>query len=559
MPLRSEPGLAAVARHSAAPPAGPARRAADVLREGQARERAGLLEEAVERYEVAIALAERHAEYTASAEALRRLAVVRHRQGDAVAARTLCRRSYVAARRVENDVLVGEAFNTLGGIELLSGSLKQARHHFLRALEWGGASRGLRARVEQNLGILANIQGNLEEALTRYGRSLDAYRASGDEHGCALAYHNLAMVSADRGMLDEADAYFAESRRIAECTGNVHLQGLCLLNQAEVHVARQRFEAAREGAELALDIFGRVGARAEQSGAYRIAGVVYRETGRPALAEAPLQLAIELAVAAGSVLNEAEASRELALVYQGLGRNQEALRLLNAAHRLFGQLDARRDLVHVEGKVSDLVRTYLAVVREWGQSIEMKDTYTFGHCERVARNAVAVACALGLDEEQQITIRLGAYLHDLGKLKIPHGILNKRGPLTESEFQVVARHPVWGVELLAGVDFPWDIKPIIRWHHEKYDGSGYPDGLRGDAIPLPAQIVGIVDVYDALTTDRPYRLGLTSAEACAEITKMRSAWSAPVFGAFLRALPDITREADGGDQAGPDRASRQAA
>jgi putative nucleotidyltransferase with HDIG domain len=222
-----------------------------------------------------------------------------------------------------------------------------------------------------------------------------------------------------------------------------------------------------------------------------------------------------------------------------MGRNQEALRLLNAAHSLFARVDARRDLVHLDGRVAELEGTYLAVVREWGQSLESKDSYTFGHCERVAHNAVAVARSLGLDDEQQMAIRLGAYLHDVGKVKVPHEILNKPGPLTLEEFEVVRKHPLWGIELLAGVEFPWDIKPIIRWHHERLDGTGYPDGLSGDGLPLSAQIVGIADVCDALTTNRPYRVALPLTEACAVVTQMRSAWSSAVFEAFVRALPEL--------------------
>src|SRR5206468_1663243 len=196
-------------------------------------------------------------------------------------------------------------------------------------------------------------------------------------------------------------------------------------------VARQRFENARNNAEGALALFDQLGAGRPKADAYRMIGIVYRETGRPALAESRLRSAIELSVATGSVLGEAEASHELALLYQGMGRNQEALRLLNAAYRLFRRLDARVDLVHVGGKV-----------------------------------------------------------------RVPHEILTKPGPLTQTELEVVQMHPLWGIELLASVEFPWDIKPIIRWHHERYDGSGYPDRLKGDEIPLAAQIVGILDLYD---------------------------------------------------------------
>ena len=176
------------------------------------------------------------------------------------------------------------------------------------------------------------------------------------------------------------------------------------------------------------------------------------------------------------------------------------------------------------------------MVRAWGQSIESSDSYTFGHCERVAQNAVAVAKALGLDEQEQTTIRLGAYLHDVGKVKVPHEILNKPGPLTNDEFEVVQMHPIWGMELLAGVEFPWDLKPIIRWHHEKYDGTGYPDRLQRDEIPLSAQIVGIVDVFDALTTTRAYQPALSADQAIKRMSDHRSWWSDRVFGAFLLAV-----------------------
>jgi putative nucleotidyltransferase with HDIG domain len=271
--------------------------------------------------------------------------------------------------------------------------------------------------------------------------------------------------------------------------------------------------------------------------------MVYRETGRHALAEARLSAAIALAAGAGSVLNEAEASRELALLYQAMGRNQEALRLLSAAHRLFRRLDAHVDLVHVAGKVAALEGTYLSVVSAWGQSIESRDSFTFGHCERVARHAVRVARLLGLDAGAERTVLLGAYLHDVGMVRVPHEILQKAGPLTPEERAVVEMHPVWGIELLADVEFPWDLKPIIRSHHERYDGTGYPDHLAGDAIPLGAQIVGIVDVYDTLTAARARQPALEPAHALEQIRSCRTWWSERVFDAFVR----VVTQAPGGD------------
>ena len=502
-------------------------------------ERAGCMTEAVESYRGAIAAAERTGEREVLAESLRRLSVLRSHGNDGIEALALCRRSYEVAREIPHAVMAAEALNTLGGLNIRAGALEDARQAFMQALVEGASSRELIARAEQNLGILANIRGELDLAMAHYQRSLDGYRGAGDQHGCALAFHNLGMVTADRGVLDEADRYFTQSLAIAEETGDVYLQGLCLVNHAEVHVQRQQFEEGRRKAEGALALFDQLGDRGTKADAYRMIGMVYRETGRGALAESRLRSSIELAVAAGSALSEAESSRELAILYQGMGRNQEALTLLNRSYGLFQRLDARVDLVNVGGKVADLEGTYLVVVRNWGQSIESTDTYTYGHCERVASYASAVARAAGLDDIALSTIRLGAYLHDLGKVKVPHEVLNKPGKLTDEEFEIVKMHPVWGVEMLAAVEFPWDLKPIIRWHHERYDGTGYPDRLKGDEFPLSAQVVGIVDVYDALTTDRPYRPGMSHETALAEITKCRNWWSPRVFGAFIAALPEI--------------------
>ncbi len=428
----------------------------------------------------------------------------------------------------------------MGGIHIATGALDEARKAFLEALRLGGPLRPLRARIEQNLGILANIQGAIDEALAWYGRSLEEYRAAGDDNGCAIAFNNLGMASADRGLFDEAGRYFHESRLLAEQTGDMHLLGLAHANHAEVHAARQRYDDALHSADLALRVFEKIGAKAPKSEAYRVIGIVYRETGRPMLAESRLRSAIDTAVATGSVLAEAEGSRELAMLYQTLGRNQEALSLLNAAHRLFHRLDARVDLVNVDGKVEALQATYLEVVRDWGQSIESSDSYTFGHCERVAENAAAVAEALGLDPQEVLTIRLGAYLHDVGKVRVPHEVLNKPGRLTDAEMDIIRMHPVWGIELLADVEFPWAIKPIIRSHHEKYDGTGYPDRLRGDEIPLSAQIVGVADVFDALTTTRSYRGALAPEVALAEIERCRHWWSPRVYEAAMQAFTQRT-------------------
>jgi putative two-component system response regulator len=146
-------------------------------------------------------------------------------------------------------------------------------------------------------------------------------------------------------------------------------------------------------------------------------------------------------------------------------------------------------------------------------TIEARDPMTSGHCERLAKHAVALGKAIGVGETDLEALHRGGYLHDVGKVGIPDAVLLKRGPLTAVEFELMKRHPDIGDSLCAPLQSLRNVRPIIRCHHERLDGSGYPQGLRGDDVPLLAQIVGIADVYDALTSHRPYRPALSSDDA----------------------------------------------
>ncbi len=308
-------------------PIRPAVRAGDRLLEARDHERAGCMAEAMQCYQDAIAEAERTGEWPIQAEALRRLAVLHHHRGEREPSQQACERSHAIAVAHHDDALAAAALNTRATFALELGDLLVARALFHQALAMCGTNDELQARIEQNLGILANVQGQLDEALLHYARSLDAYHRAGDDHGCARAYHNLGMAHADRERWEEADTYFEQSRAIAERLGDLRLQGLCLLNHSEVHVARQRFEQAKRSAEAALAIFDQLGSLLDKTDAYRVIGMVYRDTGKPALAESRLKSSMDLATRTGSVLSEAEGARELAILYQGMGRNQEALSL----------------------------------------------------------------------------------------------------------------------------------------------------------------------------------------------------------------------------------------
>jgi tetratricopeptide (TPR) repeat protein len=313
--------------------------------------------EALQCYTAAIEAAECASERAILAESLRRSGIVHHRRSQPALARELCERSHKIAVDLGDTVMAAEALNALAGFDLEVGSMHAAREKFNRALELGGSSAHLRGRAEQNLGILANVQGDPTEAVAHYRQSLLSFESIGDDRGCAIAYHNLGMVSADCERWGDADRYFRLSLGIARALGDIHLEGLGLLNHAEVHLAVRDYDHARQNAEAALGIFDQLGSLLDKADAYRVIGRAYRETGRYPLAESRLRSAMELAVGTGSILSEAEVAREMALLYQAMGRTREALAYLNVARTLFGRLDARLDLADVATRINRLEET----------------------------------------------------------------------------------------------------------------------------------------------------------------------------------------------------------
>lgn len=166
-----------------------------------------------------------------------------------------------------------------------------------------------------------------------------------------------------------------------------------------------------------------------------------------------------------------------------------------------------------------------AIVVALAVAVEIRDRNTEAHCERIARHAAATGAALGLGPEDCQTLVRGGYLHDLGKIAIPDSILLKSGALTPDEQRVMQLHPVIGDALCRRLPVLERVRPVVRWHHERLDGTGYPDRLKGDRTPLVAQIVGIADVFDAVTSARPYKPALPVAVACEILTdEVRRGW-----------------------------------
>jgi putative two-component system response regulator len=200
-------------------------------------------------------------------------------------------------------------------------------------------------------------------------------------------------------------------------------------------------------------------------------------------------------------------------------------------------------LLKLKHRTDELERAE-SVLFTLAQSIEGKDPYTHGHCERLSNYSVRLGEHLGLAEDQIVALRRAGIVHDVGKVAVPDAILLKPGKLTELEWELMRDHPVVGERICAPLKSFRLVLPIIRHHHEKLDGSGYPDGLRGDAIPITARILQIVDVYDALTTERPYKRAFSITDALQTMKEevAKGWWDPHIFEQFEQLMKSGTAE-----------------
>jgi ribonuclease P protein subunit RPR2 len=181
--------------------------------------------------------------------------------------------------------------------------------------------------------------------------------------------------------------------------------------------------------------------------------------------------------------------------------------------------DLRETFKQERSRAQELQDSYMATVVALSNAVEARDAYTGKHAERVAAYGIEIGRASGLDFARRPEIEFGFLLHDVGKVAVPDAILYKPDRLTPEERAVVERHPVTGAQIVAGIEFLGEAAAVVRSHHERWDGRGYPDGLAGDQIPIAARVFAVADVLDALTTDRPYRPASTIPVAREMITR----------------------------------------
>ena len=187
--------------------------------------------------------------------------------------------------------------------------------------------------------------------------------------------------------------------------------------------------------------------------------------------------------------------------------------------------------------LEQVLLTYQATLRALEAALDARDQSAPGHCRRVAKLAVQLGRKMGMTDEDLLALEQGARLHDIGKLGIPDTILMKPGPLTEKERKMIEKHPEIGCHIVEDIEFLKDAMPIIRHHHERYDGTGYPDGLKGNEIPILARLFTVVDAYDAQTNQRPYNTVLSTQRSLEELRASKGTGFDPdVVEAFIEMI-----------------------
>lgn len=484
---------------------------AGLIQAARAAERAGDWDAAVARYEAAL----RGAPSDRAPELLRWIGTVRRECGDLEVALEMYEASLASAEALGLREHVAAGLNCMAVVQQARGDLEGAERTYAMseslAKELGDAR--LNAMVAQNRATLATIHGEVEVALRHYAHARECFSELGDDLAAGWVLNNMGMGYVDLGAWESAETCFRDAYRLADGAGDQATLSTVELNQAELNLRKGDFDQARSHCDQAFELCTRLRTVVGVAEVDKLYGILYRDTARPGLAETHFSRAADAARKLPDPLLEAETLHEWALLHWELGRHKEAFDALSSSHTIFTDLGARRELLDLGRRLGQIEETYLRIVKAWGESIEAKDRYTAGHCERVAHYACSLAEAVGIGGHDLTWFRMGAFLHDVGKIEVPAEVLNKPDRLTPEEWVLIQGHADTGERIVADLGFPWDIRPMVRSHHERWDGSGYPDGLAREEIPLHARILCVADVYDALTSTRSYKPAYTREEA----------------------------------------------
>jgi diguanylate cyclase (GGDEF)-like protein/putative nucleotidyltransferase with HDIG domain len=506
-----------------------------LIESGQQRERAGERQAARDDFAQVLAMLDASEQQARKVAVLRWIARTHQQDADYDLALDVIDRAERLATELGDRAGHGHCLIVRANISWQRGDLDAANTLYSAALDVAHevSDARLAAVASQNLGVVASARGSFDQAFHHYRTSIAAHRTLGHPRDTAIAQNNLGRLYLDHDDLDEAEAELDQALALATSIGDTNTAAMAEINLADLWTQRGAHAKASALCQAAQ-------ARSADTGSSEVDGEVQKLLGRIALARQDVDAAEQhfaraeaIAEKREDLLLRAQIARERAEMYRGQGRTRELLQSLNGAYALFTQLRASHAMAAVTALMRRLERDVLDVVRQWGESIEEKDAYTQGHCERVAELACALARRAGVEEGVIFWFRVGALLHDVGKIVISSDILNKVDKLTADEWDVMKLHPGAGADILREINFPYDVNAIVRHHHENWDGTGYPDALRGERIPLWARIVCLADVYDALTSDRSYKAAL-SHEAAIEVMRrdVRRQFDPALFALF---------------------------
>jgi len=402
-----------------------------------------------------------------------------HEEREATAESALVQRAFVEAMK-------GEPY--MSSSVAIAGA--SARSVVLAFPVWNGA------RVRGVVSALVSLEG-LENTLTSGGQKLYTVYVA-DAMGAVVA-HSTGGPSASDAVSSPLIAAFLQN-------GGIRTMPFAVENEGK---ERRRLGAYATVAEVGWGAFVEV----DEDHAYHAVALMTKFTWLSSL------LSVLLAAVLGTVFASrlARPLRDLAAGALRIARGQFGERLTVSSANEIGQVaesfnfmawEIEDQIVKLEQAAAENKELFLSTVKMLAEAIDEKDPYTRGHSERVTRYSVAIAKALGYPPEDVEPVQIAALLHDVGKIGIDDRILRKPTMLTDEEFEVMKQHPEKGAHIMSAVKQLERITPMMRGHHEKYDGTGYPRGLKGDEIPVGAQIISVADTFDAMTTDRPYQKGM---------------------------------------------------
>jgi diguanylate cyclase (GGDEF)-like protein/putative nucleotidyltransferase with HDIG domain len=482
-----------------------------LIQQAQLADREGRRDDARVLYERALFSLKRRADATIAASLLRWIGRLDDHAGDVDAALDSFDAALTIAQLAGDEAEIGKGFHEQAEVHRRIGNLDRAEALYLEARSRAVDTHETRlaAMTAQSLGAIALVRGDHDKALRHHRASLAEYRSLGVPKEVLGSLSEMGALCIDLERWEDSARAFDEAAQIAEALGDI-AEGVAIQAQrAALEIARGDFVAAAAACEVARTLAAQSPESSALGAIEKHLGTIARETGELTAAEEHFERAQQIAVERRDLLLSAETAREHAETCRKQGRLRDALMHLNRGHRILGQLASTRDVQDLDRRIARLERQFLDVARNWAGSIESKDRHTQGHCERVADMASALAIRAGAESRDLFWFRMGATVHDIGKLIIPADVLNKPGKLAPDEWELIKRHPVAGVEMLAEMDFPGEVGPMVRSHHERWDGQGYPDGLAGENIPRAARMLCIADVYDALMSKRSYKGALT--------------------------------------------------